>query len=248
LNQSSITRTWKRPPAIKSPAWRWALWLGIAIYLSLAFGTMEVNWVRVAEGTLRSKRFIMAFFPPDFISRWDSIVDGILESIWMAVTSTVIGIILSIPVGLGAARNLAYKPVYYACRGILAISRTFPEIILAIFFVKLFGFGPFAGFLALSVGTIGFYGKLLAEDIEAMDPVQAEAVKAVGAGWLQWLNYSIQPQVISAGHQLSRVLGGRYRWWRWYWRNPAYLFRSLRIRFSCSNPADHYRHSHGTGI
>ena len=203
---SSIKRTWKRPPIIKNPVWRWALWLGVAIYLSLAFGTMEVNWVRVAEGALRSKRFIMAFFPPDFISRWDSIVDGILESIWMAVTSTVIGIILSIPVGLGAARNLAYKPVYYFCRDILAVSRTFPEIILAIFFVKLFGFGPFAGFLALSVGTIGFYGKLLAEDIEAMDPVQAEAVKSVGAGWLQWLNYSIQPQV------MPRMIGlGIYR-------------------------------------
>ncbi|MCZ6724383.1 MAG: phosphonate ABC transporter, permease protein PhnE [Gammaproteobacteria bacterium] len=203
---SSIKRTWKRPPIIKSPVWRWALWLGVAIYLSLAFGTMEVNWGRVAEGALRSKRFIMAFFPPDFISRWDSIVDGILESIWMAVTSTVIGIILSIPVGLGAARNLAYKPVYYFCRAILAVSRTFPEIILAIFFVKLFGFGPFAGFLALSVGTIGFYGKLLAEDIEAMDPVQAEAVKSVGAGWLQWLNYSIQPQV------MPRMIGlGIYR-------------------------------------
>ncbi len=191
---------------IKSPAWRWALWLGVAIYLSLAFGTMEINWVRVGEGMIRGNRFIMAFFPPDFVSRWDSIVDGILESVWMAITSTVIGIILSIPVGLGAARNLAYRPVYYFCRAILAISRTFPEIILAIFFVKLFGFGPFAGFLALSVGTIGFYGKLLAEDIEAMDPVQAEAVKSVGAGWLQWLNYSIQPQV------MPRMIGlGIYR-------------------------------------
>lgn len=104
--------------------------------------------------------------------------------------------------------HLAYRPVYYFCRGILPVSRTFPEIILAIFFVKLFGFGPFAGFLALSVGTIGFYGKLLAEDIEAMDPNQAEAVKSVGARWLQWLNYSVQPQVmprmIRAGNLSAR--------------------------------------------
>ena len=69
-------------------------------------------------------------------------------------------------------------------------------MILAIFFVKVFGFGPFAGFLALSVATIGFYGKLLAEDIEDMDPNQAEAVRATGAGWFQWLNYSVQPQVM----------------------------------------------------
>ncbi len=124
----------------------------------------------------------------------------------MTVTSTVVGVALSIPVGLGAARNLAPVPVYLACRAIVAVSRTFPEVILAIFFVKLFGFGPFAGFLALSVATIGFYGKLLAEDIEDMDPAQAEAVRATGAGWLQWLNYAVQPQV------LPRMIGlGLYR-------------------------------------
>ncbi len=201
-----MSRTWKRPPFIRNPLLRWGLLLGTAIYLALAFGTMEVNWSRVGEGLTRGQRFIAAFFPPDFTSRWDSIVDGILESLWMTVTSTVVGIALSIPVGLGAARNLAWRPVYYLCRGILAVSRTFPEVILAIFFVKLFGFGPFAGFLALSVGTIGFYGKLLAEDIEDMDPVQAEAVKATGARWLQWLNYAVQPQV------MPRMIGlGMYR-------------------------------------
>ncbi|MFT5115125.1 MAG: phosphonate transport system permease protein [Parasphingorhabdus sp.] len=206
MSQTGISRNWTRPPIIANPQLRWALWIAVAIYLSLAFGTMEINWQRVSEGLTRGQRFLGAFFPPDFTSRWDSISDGILESVWMAVTSTVVGILLSIPIGLGAARNLAYKPVYYFCRGILAISRTFPEVILAIFFVKLFGFGPFAGFLALSVGTIGFYGKLLAEDIEDMDPVQAEAVKATGAGWLQWLNYSVQPQV------MPRMIGlGIYR-------------------------------------
>jgi len=62
--------------------------------------------------------------------------------------------------------------------------------------VKIFSFGPFAGIIALSIGTIGFYGKLLAEDIEDMDPVQAEAVKATGSSWFQWLNYAVQPQVM----------------------------------------------------
>ena len=206
MNTATTTRRWKRPPFIKNPTLRWGLWLGLGIYLALAFGTMEVDWGRVAEGAERGKRFIAAFFPPDFTSRWDSILDGILESLWMTITSTVVGILLSIPVGLGAARNLSSRPVYLFCRGVLAVSRTFPEIILAIFFVKLFGFGPFAGFLALSVGTIGFYGKLLAEDIEDMDPVQAEAIKSVGAGWLQWLNYAVQPQV------MPRMIGlGIYR-------------------------------------
>ncbi|MDH3453303.1 MAG: phosphonate ABC transporter, permease protein PhnE [Gammaproteobacteria bacterium] len=206
MTQVSARRTWKRPPFIKNPLLRWGLWLGVAVYVVLAVGSMEINWTRVVEGIPRGQRFITAFFPPDFLSRWEEIFDGIYESLWMTVTSTVIGVALSIPVGLGAARNLSPRPVYLFCRAIVAVSRTFPEVILAIFFVKLFGFGPFAGFLALSVATIGFYGKLLAEDIEDMDPVQAEAVKATGANWFQWLNYAVQPQV------LPRMIGlGLYR-------------------------------------
>lgn len=199
-------RTWRKPPMIRNARLRWALGLGAAIYLALAFGTTDVNWTRVWEGLPRGAQFISAFFPPDFVSRWGAIVDGIFESIWMTVTSTVVGIALSVPIGLGAARNLAPLPVYYFCRGVLAISRSFQEVILAIFFVKLFGFGPFAGFVTLTIATIGFYGKLLAEDIEDMDASQAEAVRATGSSWFQWLNYGIQPQV------MPRMIGlGLYR-------------------------------------
>lgn len=194
--QTQYPSTWKKPPFIQNRLLRWCLWFGLAIYLALAFGTLDTNWERVAEGIPRGTKFIAAFFPPDFVSRWDSILDGILESIWMTVIATVAGIALSVPFGLGAARNLAPRPVYLFCRGVIAVSRTFPEIILAIFAVKLFGFGPFAGFIALSIATIGFYAKLLAEDIEAMDPGQGEAVRATGASWFQWVNYAIQPQVM----------------------------------------------------
>ena len=188
-------------------AWlRWSLGLGAVAYLALALGTTDVNWTRVWEGLPRGARFFAAFFPPDFISRWNDITQGILESLWMTVVSTVIGIAVSIPIGLGAAKNIAPRTIYYFCRGILAVSRSFQEIILAIFFVKLFGFGPFAGLITLSFATIGFYGKLLAEDIEDIDPSSAEAVRATGANWLQWINYGVQPQV------MPRMIGlGLYR-------------------------------------
>lgn len=197
MNQAAAyPRVWKKPPLIANPRLRWLLMVGAALYLAAAIGTTEINWGRVAEGIPRGQKFLSAFFPPDFTSRWDSIQDGILESIWITVISTVAGIALSVPVGLGAARNLAPLPVYLVCRAIVSLSRTFPEIILAIFAVKLFGFGPFAGFLALTIATVGFYAKLLAEDIENMDPVQAEAIRATGASWFQWINYAVQPQVM----------------------------------------------------
>jgi phosphonate transport system permease protein len=199
-------RRWKKPPLIKSRWLRWGLAIGAAIYLALVFETTPVNWSRVWEGLPRGAQFVSAFFPPDFVSRWDEIVEGIAVSLWMTIVSTVVGIALSIPVGIGAAKNIAPAPVYYFCRGILAVSRSFQEVILAIFFVKLFGFGPFAGFVTLAFATIGFYGKLLAEDIEDMDPAQAEAVRAAGSSWLQWINYGVQPQV------MPRMIGlGLYR-------------------------------------
>ena len=257
---SSVTaarRTWRKQPFIKNPRLRWGLGLGFALYLAFAFGTLDINWIRVLEGLPRGQKFIAAFFPPDFISRWDAIQEGIIESLWMTVTSTVIGIALSIPVGLGAAKNLAPAPVYYFCRGVLAVSRSFQEVILAIFFVKLFGFGPFAGFVTLSVATVGFYGKLLAEDIEDMDPVQAEAVKATGASWFQWLNYSVQPQV------MPRMIGlGLYRF-DINFRASAIVgivggggigatlntaFDRYEFDFGRRHPAGDHRHRHGGRI
>jgi len=194
---SPAARTvWRRPPFIADTRLRWAIYGGAIIYLILAFATIDVNWVRVYEGLDRGMRFVRGFLVPDFTSRWSDIAQGMQESLTMTVTSTVVGILISVPIGIGAARNIAPMPVYLLCRGIIALSRSFQEIIIAILFVAMFGFGPFAGFLTLSFATIGFLSKLLAEDIEDIDEAQAEAIRATGAGWWQVVNYGIQPQVM----------------------------------------------------
>ena len=187
---------WKKPPLIPNPALRWCLIIGAAIYLVLAVASIDVNWARVAEGLSRGWAFVTSFLNPDFVSRGGDIWDGILESVIITITSTVVGILISIPIGLGAARNIAPLPVYLVCRAIVALSRALNEIIVAILLVAIFGFGPLAGFLTLSFATIGFLSKLLAEDIEEMDRVQAEAIRATGSSWLQWINYGVQPQVM----------------------------------------------------
>ena len=198
MSEASLhyAETWKKPYFIKSSLLRYSIYLVTVTYFFLAIYTMDVNWTRVAEGIPRGVDMLSKFFPPDLSDARGVILDGILESIWMAIISTIGGVLLSVPIGLGAARNLAPTWVYLFCRSIIAVSRTFPEVTLAIFAVKFFGFGPFAGFIALAIGTIGFFAKLLAEDIENMSKSQAEAVRATGASWLQWVNYAIQPQVL----------------------------------------------------
>ena len=193
---SVVGRPWKKPPLIKRAWLRWLLALGFVAYLVASYMTIEVNWLRVYEGLDRGAQFILAFMSPDFMQRWTDIWAGMAESIVMTVSASVVGIAISVPIGLGAARNIAPLPVYLFCRGIVALSRALQEIIVAILLVAIFGFGPLAGFLTLSFATIGFLSKLLAEDIESMDRSQAEAIKASGARWLQWINYGVQPQVM----------------------------------------------------
>lgn len=192
---SAVARRWRPPPLIANPWLRWAVYGGAALYLAAALGTVEINWTRLAEGLPRAWRLFEGFLAPDFATRWDDIRVGLLESLTMTLTSTVVGVLLSIPVGIGAARNLAPAPVYYACRAFVAASRSLQEIIVAILLVALVGFGAFAGFLTLVFATIGFLAKLLAEDIEDIDPAPLEALRATGAGWWQCLVYAVVPQV-----------------------------------------------------
>lgn len=196
MNAQTSTRRWVKPALIKNPWLRYGVVLLIIVYLVLAFGTLDINWARVERGLERSSRLFADFLRPDFISRWRDIRQGIAESLTMTVVATIAGITLSIPVAFGAARNIAPLPVYLVCRGFIALSRTFQEVIIAILFVVMFGFGPFAGMLTLAFGSVGFLAKLLAEDIEDIDPRQVEAARATGASWLQIMHYSVVPQVL----------------------------------------------------
>lgn len=193
---TGTARIWKRPRLVEQTWLRWVISLAVLLYLGLAFGSIDVNWTRVSEGLVRAARLFSGFLPPDFTSRWGDIQQGLIESLTMTVCATVFGLILALPIGLGAARNVAPFWLYGICRAIIALARAFQEIIVAIFFVAMFGFGTFAGFLTLSVSTIGFLSKLIADDIEEIDPAQVEAIRATGGGFWQVMDYAVASQVM----------------------------------------------------
>lgn len=195
ITSPSLYRRWRKPPLIKNPWLRWGVVIGALIYLALAISSVSVDGARIARGLERGGRMIAAFLQPDFVSRWEDIQIGVLESLTMTVISTIVGVLLSVPIGLGAARNIVPMPIYLVCRGIITLSRTFQEIVIAIVFVVMFGFGPLAGVCTLAFATIGFLAKLLAEDIEEIDPAPLEAIRATGAGWLKTITYAVMPQV-----------------------------------------------------
>lgn len=194
-------RTWRPPPRIGSATTRRLLWAGVVVYGVVAVVTIDVDTARMAEGAARAVDFFGGWLRPDFVTRWTDIRAGLVESLAMTMAATAAGFVLSIPFGLGASRNLVPRPVYAVCRSALAVFRAFHEVLVAILFVAMFGFGAFAGFMTLVVATVGFLGKLLAEAVEEIDAAPLEALTAAGAPWLGRIAFGVLPQV------MPRILG-----------------------------------------
>jgi phosphonate transport system permease protein len=120
-----------------------------------------------------------------------------IETVEIALWGTILSVLLSIPLAYFAARN--YTPnrfTYNAARSLISLLRSAPELIVALFLVLAYGFGPIAGVLALGLHAAGFLGKFYAEDIENADRKPQEALEAIGAGKLKTLWYGVIPQVL----------------------------------------------------
>lgn len=122
-------------------------------------------------------------------------IPAIVETFQMAIVGTAFGILLSLTFGYLGARNMMRRRfVYRAVRLLLNINRALPEIIWALIFVGAVGLGPFAGVLALAIGSIGALGKVYAEAFESIDPQPVLAVRATGAGGILAFLYGVLPQ------------------------------------------------------
>jgi len=170
-------------------------WALLLLYVVYAGSRLGFTWERFAAGLEHGGRFLARMFPPNF-ERWRLLYDGIVESLQIAVIATFFGILLSLPVGLLASRNLMPPWISWPARGFIALCRSVHPIIVAILFVKALGFGALAGIMALIVASIGFISKLFAEAIEEISLKQVEAVRATGAGFMNVLIMGVQPQVL----------------------------------------------------
>lgn len=140
--------------------------------------------------------FDRMFLPPD----WDyfgTAAAAMVASIQMAWIGTLIGAVISLPLGFFGARNVSSGPASNMVRLFLNAVRAFPELVLAVVvFVPIAGLGPVAGTLAIGVHSVGTLGKLTAEAVEGIDPGPVEAARATGARPLQVQRWGVIPQVL----------------------------------------------------
>jgi phosphonate ABC transporter, permease protein PhnE len=179
------------------PNWQVRLaYTGLLLYVLYALHYMDISFIRMIEGLGNGKAFLAEMFPPA-MDKWPLLISDLIESIEIAIIASFLGILLSLPIGLLAARNMMPPVIYWPMRAFIAITRSFHPMVLAILFVKAVGFGPLPGILTLVFATIGFIAKLFAEAIEEISLKPVEAVRASGAPFMSVIIYAVLPQVLN---------------------------------------------------
>ena len=180
--------------------WTWKTYAFIfSLLAALIFVVidLEINFIKLFSDS--SKYFgdiLSRMLPPDF-SNFKNLSYSMLETIEIAFLGTFIAIVLSIPVGLFSARNLAPNYIIFLLARIVTIFfRAIPEFIMAMILVIAVGFGAIPGVLALGFHTMGFLAKFYAEDIEHVNKGPIEALKSSGASKRQIISFAVIPQII----------------------------------------------------
>jgi phosphonate transport system permease protein len=158
------------------------LWVAAAAFLIAALQGIGFSASGFLAGVPNMGRILGEMFPPS-VERAGPVAKALLETFQMALVGTVAGVALSLPLAVLATRHLSPNIlVYQAARALIALFRTVPDLVWALFFVVAVGLGPFAGALAITVDIVGFCGRFFAEAMEEADRGPQEALHALGAG------------------------------------------------------------------
>lgn len=151
------------------------------VFAAIGDGFAHPDWEYVYDGT------------------GEDLVGALLVTVAIAFFGTVLAVVFAAPLAFLAAHRPGMRRLFLlrGATGVgLSMLRTFPDLILAVIFVVIVGPGPFAGALAVGIGSIGMLGRLFAEEIEKLAPGPDEALHAVGATRTHVLVYAQLPRLM----------------------------------------------------
>ena len=192
------TKNWSR---IKYPDTyiRYSIWLATLLFLTFSIEYLDIPLERLM-GMLERMGYTLSnrYYPPDigYIMELDY-MEYVVETIQMAYLGALFGLLMTLPLGWFGSYNLtpSRRFIFPIARLITMGFRAVHEMIWAIIFVSILGFGMLPGVIALTFFCTGFASKLLAEEIEVIDMGQVEAIRSTGANLFQVMIYGVFPQI-----------------------------------------------------
>lgn len=184
----------------KRHAWvyRILILFGVILIYGWALQGLKLDMQMLKDSLPYVTDFISRLWPPN-LEIVDIAIQRLVETIQMSLWGTTIGAILSLPIAIFSARNLAPRWLQLFANFLQNAVRSVPSIVLGLLFVAATGLGAPAGTLALGIYTIGYLGKFYQEAIESVDRRSIESLQVCGASWLQIARYGILPQVLPLG-------------------------------------------------
>lgn len=167
-----------------------------AVLFLVCVSFLDLSWEQFTNGlssipNIASKVMTISF------DALPELTDGMLTSIIIAFLTVVISVVLSILLAFLIAENIT--PVKWAgrvLRYILLVIRTVPTTIWVLLAVASMGFGSMAGVLGLIFPTSSYLIKSFAAQIEESGDETIEAMRAVGASWLQIVFKGLLPGLL----------------------------------------------------
>lgn len=173
----------QKPPKAAVATWS----IPLIFLLITVFG---IWWIDIRPGAIVAgigdiSRLLTRMLPAE-IGSADALVPLIGETLLIAIAGTGTAALLSIPLAAAASRYYTgSRALQSLARGIIMVTRAIPTLVFAIIFVRIFGLGPFAGALAVSVHSIGMIAKMMTDSFEELSQQPREAINATGANRIQ---------------------------------------------------------------
>ncbi|MDA2806911.1 phosphonate ABC transporter, permease protein PhnE [Nocardiopsis suaedae] len=187
-------RTLPRPrPASAAAALTGAALLAAAVWSLI---DLRINPATLADSAGNAADFLSRMLPLDFPPLAE-LAPPLLETLAIVTAATVLSVVLSTPLAVWAAGNTAPgRPARAAARAAIVVARAVPDVVLAVLFFRILGFGALTGVLAMGLHSVGMVGKLYADAVEQIDEGPRAALRAAGASRLQELVGGVLPQVL----------------------------------------------------
>ncbi|TYC65348.1 phosphonate ABC transporter, permease protein PhnE [Stappia sp. BW2] len=192
FKHSRLPDRFERPGAL-----HFVVYVALIAFVVWSFQGAGWSFSALVSGGPALADFLSRAWPPS-LERLPQLSKALLETFQMALAGTLIGIVLSLPLAVLAAKGLTRpsllsRAVYTSARLLIALFRTVPDLVWALVFVISVGLGPFAGTLAIAVDTVGFCGRFFAEAMEDVEKGPGEALTAAGAGRFDTIFCAVVP-------------------------------------------------------
>lgn len=198
--QSGLLRDRKGRLRTADPAQNRVLKISLVAFAALGVAAaflLKIDWSQLWEGILHIPEAIGKLVEIDF-SQLDITYTSLLESIAVAILSTVYSLIGGMILAVFLAKNLTpFKWLSAVLSALMTFLRAIPSIIWVLLILVCVGFGPSAGIIGICIFSTSFFARSFAQCFEEVPEETLEALRAMGAGRVKIFFSAVLPSAFT---------------------------------------------------